>query len=248
MQSTSNHKLKPKTATLLAPFVVAIFVTALAFALTISANAQSARSKGAPKSGSAASTLLVSAKRHSGDVFLLRGFGNVFSRGLDQMGEKLKDRGIDAQVISHTNWRTALDTILANRKKFGRKPVVLIGHSLGANQAINIATELRKRRVRVQYLVTFAATNPKPIPSNVRKVTNYYFKSGGWGEPIVKGPGFRGRLKNIDFSTDKKIGHFNIDKQPRLQEQVIRNVLRFVRPSKSTNLFESPTSEPSNVG
>ncbi|MEO0547513.1 MAG: lipase [Pseudomonadota bacterium] len=179
---------------------------------------------------------LASSKRHRGDVYLLRGFGNVFSRGLDQMGEKLNNRGIEAQVISHTNWRTALTAILANRKKFGRKPVVLIGHSLGANQAITIAAELKKRRIRVDYLVTFAATNPKPIPSNVRKVTNYYFETDGWGKPIVKGPGFKGRMKNIDFSKDEKVGHFNIEKQPRLQEQVIRNVLRFVRPAKKTSL------------
>lgn len=174
------------------------------------------------------------ARRHQGDVFLLRGFANVFSRGLDQMGDKLQKRGIDAKVIPHGNWETALSTILANRRKHGRKPVVLIGHSLGANKAILLADALRKKRIRVDYLVTFAATNPTPIPSNVRKVTNYYFKTDGWGEPIEKGPGFRGRLKNIDFSNSKTIGHFNIEKQPRLQNQVIRNVLRFVKPYPKT--------------
>ncbi|MEM1037966.1 MAG: lipase [Pseudomonadota bacterium] len=191
---------------------------------------------------------VASSKSHRGDVYLLRGFGNVFSRGLDQMGEKLNKRGIKAQVISHTNWRTALTAILANRKKFGRKPVVLIGHSLGANQAITIAAELKKRRIRVDYLVTFAATNPKPIPSNVRKVTNYYFETDGWGKPITKGPGFRGRMKNIDFSKDDEVGHFNIEKQPRLQEQVIRNVLRFVRPAKKTSLTTPAANQPLSAG
>lgn len=182
----------------------------------------------------AATTQIAAARGHQGDVFLLRGFANVFSRGLDEIGSKLQKRGIEAKVIPHGSWQTALNTILTNRRKHGRKPVVLIGHSLGANKAILLADALRKRRVRVDYLVTFAATNPTPIPSNVRKVTNYYFKTNGWGEPITKGPGFRGRFKNIDFSKSKTIGHFNIEKQPRLQNQVIRNVLRFVKPRPKT--------------
>lgn len=168
------------------------------------------------------------ANRYAGDVFLLRGFADVFSRGLDEIGEKLKTEGIEAQVISHRSWETALRTIIANQEKHGRKPVVLIGHSLGANAVIQIAEELKKRRIRVNYLVTFAATNPQPVPSNVGKATNFYFATDGWGLPLRAGPGFRGQLKNIDFSKSETVGHFNIDEQERLQRQVIDNTKRFI--------------------
>lgn len=171
---------------------------------------------------------MAQASRHAGDVFLLRGFGDVFSRGLDEIGERLKLEGIEAQVISHRSWETALATIIANQQKHGRKPVVLIGHSLGANAVIRIAQELKKRRIRVTYMVTFAATNPDPIPSNVGKVTNYYFATDGWGLPLRSGPGFRGQLKNIDFSKSETVGHFNIEEQDRLQRQVIDNTKRFI--------------------
>ena len=170
----------------------------------------------------------IAARKISADVVLLRGFANVFSRGLDEMGATLKKRGVPAHVAHHREWKSLADEIIANRKKFGRRPIVLIGHSLGANAILRMAQELRKKRITVNYMVTFAATAPPPVPSNVRKLTNYYFKTDGWGKPIAKGKGFRGNLKNIDFSKSKTIGHFNIDKQPRLQRQVIRNVLRFV--------------------
>ena len=173
-------------------------------------------------------TLIAAKSERSGDVFLLRGFGNVFSRGLDQMGSKLKKRGIKAEVVHHGDWLDVTNKIISNRKKYGRRPVVLIGHSLGANAILRVAERLKKRKITIDYMVTFAATNPRPVPSNVRKLTNYYFKTDGWGEAVKKGAGFRGILKNIDFSNSKTIGHFNIDKQPRLQKQVINNVLRFV--------------------
>lgn len=167
--------------------------------------------------------------RHVGDVFLLRGFADVFSRGLDEMGQRMKRSGIDAKVINHRSWPHAVRQIVANNRRFGRKPVILIGHSLGANAVIKIAEELRKRRIQVNYMVTFAATNPQPVPSNVRKVTNYYFATDGWGLPLKRGRGFRGNMKNIDFSNSKVIGHFNIEEQDRLQRQVINNTKRLLR-------------------
>ena len=187
----------------------------------------------------AQSSVEIAAKRtkHRGDVYLLRGFAGVFSRGLDNIGTKLEGRGVKANVIPHTDWVSATNQIIANQKRYGRKPVVLIGHSLGANAIIRMATELKKKRIRVDYMATFAATNPTLVPSNVRKITNYYFKTDGWGKPVKVARGFRGRLKNIDFSKSSTVGHFNIDKQPRLQAQVINNVLRIVkrRTSKNSN-------------
>ncbi|MEM8749932.1 MAG: lipase [Pseudomonadota bacterium] len=151
------------------------------------------------------------------------------------MGDQLIEKGVDARVIAHSGWKEATNEIIRNRKKYGKRPVVLIGHSLGANAIIRMATHLKKARIRVDYMASFAATDPDPVPTNVRKFTNYYFKTDGWGDEISAAKGFRGQLKNIDFSKDKQVGHFNIDKQPRLQRQVINNVMRFVRKKKATS-------------
>ncbi len=167
---------------------------------------------------------------YPGDVYLLRGFGDVFSRGLDDLATKLADRGVDVRVIGHAGWEEAASTIIANQKRYGRKPVILIGHSLGANAAILVAQRLHAQNIEVQYLVTFAATAPDPVPGNVEKVANYYFATHGWGEKVVGGAGFHGILANKDFSQAANIGHFNIEKQADIHMDVIRNVLRIVRP------------------
>ena len=172
---------------------------------------------------------IIEAAADGGEVYLLRGFGDVFSRGLDQLAESLSADGIEAHVVSHGQWRMVLRDILQDRQRSGARPIVLVGHSLGANAAIQIAEELQKRHIAVQYLVTLAATSPDPVPSNVRRADNLYFRTNGWGEPLVPAAGFRGSLRNLDFSNADGVGHFNIDKQPDVQRELLSNIESYVR-------------------
>ena len=176
------------------------------------------------------SSLNLAAKsRYYGEVIFIRGGFNVFSRGLDEMSAALEKSGIKSRVFQHTEAEKITTEIITNQKKYGRKPIVLVGHSWGANALIRIAESLKKKRLRVNYAATFAATAPDPVPKNIRKLTNYYFKSDGWGKPIIRKKGFRGILKNIDVSKYKEIHHFNIEKQRRLQNQVLKNIIRVLR-------------------
>jgi pimeloyl-ACP methyl ester carboxylesterase len=164
-----------------------------------------------------------------GEVYLLRGFADVFSRGLDQIAGSLGADGVEAHVVSHVQWRMVLRDILDDRERLGPRPIVLVGHSLGANAAIQVAEELKKRRISVQYLVTLAATEPDPVPSNVMRADNFYFRTKGWGEPLVPAAGFSGSLRNLDFSNAGGVGHFNIDKQPAIQHELLSNIEHYVR-------------------
>ncbi len=155
------------------------------------------------------------------EVFLLRGFADIFSAGLDQMGATLRAGGVDARVQGHLTWRSVANRIIADRRKGEGGPVVLVGHSLGANASIQIANQLGREGYPVDLLVTLAATAPRPVPANVRRAVNYYFRINGWGEPLVGGPGFKGRLVNKDYSGRAGIGHFNIDKQRAVQAEIV---------------------------
>ena len=152
---------------------------------------------------------------------------------MDKIAAKLSQRRVKAKVMSHSQWKRAARSIVANHKKFGPKPVILVGHSWGGNAIIKLAQALKRERISITYMVTFDATSPQPAPSNIRRLTNFYSKDRGWGVPIKRGSGFRGVLQNVDLSTDKKVHHTNIDDRPKLQNQVIRNILRFLgRPSR----------------
>ena len=163
------------------------------------------------------------------EVYLLRGLANIFSTGLDEIGRRLQATGIDAHVEAFTAWRSILDKIVADRQKYRQQPIALVGHSLGANAIISLAEALEKNNLRVDYMATFAATSPDPLPGNVKRVVNYYFKSRSWGLPLMAGPRFRGKLENRDCSQAQDVNHFNIEKQRVLQDEVVRDILRVSR-------------------
>lgn len=168
-----------------------------------------------------------------GDVYILRGGAGVFSTGLLDLSATLKQSGVPSSVISYQAWRSAVQAIIANRQKFGRRPVVIIGHSLGANNAIKMANALQAKGITVDLIVSLASTSAMSVPANVREVDNFYFKVGGWGGLFSPDSGFSGSLSNVDVSVRAGMTHFNIDDDPALRGDIVRSVLRYVQPRKA---------------
>jgi pimeloyl-ACP methyl ester carboxylesterase len=165
-----------------------------------------------------------------GDIYLLTGGFGIFSTGLRDLGTQLAQGGVTATQASYQGWRSIARKIVDHRQRYGRKPVVLIGHSFGANSAIQIANALKAKGVQVDLIVSYAATTPLTVPSNVRKVLNFYFKSGGWGAVLKGDRDFSGVIDNQDLSGTAGLGHFNVDDNQALRDQVVREVLSYVRP------------------
>lgn len=117
---------------------------------------------------------------YAGDVILVRGGFYVFSQGFEAIADTLARRGVRSTMFRHRQERKIVAQIIANQRKYGRKPIVLIGHSWGANTIIRVAKTLQSKNYSVQYMATFAATDPELAPSNIGKLTNYYFKTDGW--------------------------------------------------------------------
>ena len=44
-----------------------------------------------------------------------------------------------------------------------------------------------------------------------------FYQSPGWGSPITAEAGFRGKLSNIDLSSDLTVTHITIDKSAKVQ-------------------------------
>jgi hypothetical protein len=172
----------------------------------------------------AAITLLYcSPARANPRVILLRGWFGVFSTGLDDIANAIKAKGIRVEVAGHLHWKTAADEILRERAEGKTDALVLVGHSQGANNVIDMARVLEAHNVPVALLVTLAPYRQNPVPVNVMRAINYY-QSSGWGAPITAEPGFRGKLLNIDVREDTTVTHVNIDKSTRIQAEIAREI------------------------
>ena len=161
----------------------------------------------------------------NGRVYLLRGLANVFSRGMDQLGAKLNAKGIPARVTNHSHWRQFADVIVSEYKSDRSViPLVIIGHSLGADAAVTMANYLAAKGVPVRLVVAFdGVAGASPVVNGVAEVINYY-KPNGYGRRLTEAEGYKGKLVNVDLSERKEIYHLNIDKAKVLQDEVIGKI------------------------
>ncbi|MDB5503460.1 MAG: hypothetical protein JWR89_3362 [Tardiphaga sp.] len=163
--------------------------------------------------------------RKPGHVYLLRGLLNVFSLGMDQLAYKIEAVGITATVHNHTAWSGLADDMIANYRSGKREPIILIGHSAGADATISIARKLQQANVPVALIANFDPVSPDPVPPNVKQIVNYYVPAG-WGAAVAADARFKGSLANIN--ENGQANHFSIDKSDALHAKTIALILRAV--------------------
>jgi len=162
------------------------------------------------------------------EVYMMRGFLNVFSDGMNQMTRQLRSKGIRARAISHGSWkRMADDIIIRSKRKKVSYPIVIAGHSLGGVEAPRMANYLGSNGVRVALVIGLDPGFPQPpaFGRGARRVINYKIPSGRY---YRKGRGFRGSIQTVDVSrygTD----HVGIDENRQIQRMVISQIRRVVK-------------------
>jgi hypothetical protein len=174
-------------------------------------------------------------------VYLLRGWFGVFSTGLDSLAEELRSKGIKAEAVGHLAWRSTVAEIVKDRAAGKSGSLVLVGHSQGANNVIEMARLLEKEKIPVDLLVTLAPFMQDPVPANVVRAINYY-QSPGWGAPLTADRGFHGKLSNINVEDDWTIAHISIDKSSRIHADISRQIVALSQAEEANPLTAAAPS------
>lgn len=154
-----------------------------------------------------------------GRVVVLRGLFNRFSTGMNTLTFTLRQDGYDATVHNHLEWRTLADrTAAAARTDALRRPLAVIGHSFGADDAILLTGQLGAAGVPVDLLVTFDPAWVLNVPRGPRRVINFYQDRDSYERRLSPGRGFDGRIDNRQLAS---ASHLSIDKDPELHRQVL---------------------------
>ncbi len=156
-------------------------------------------------------------------IYLLRGLANVFSRGMDELGAKLTAEGFSPVVLNHRGWQHSADTIARNYRNGRRAPIILIGHSLGANNAYRIARRLNGKNIPVAYFASFDPTQAFTVPNNVQYFVNFY-QNNGVGRRASFAPSRHKQKVNLNLTSSPGLNHRNIDQSRRLQDIVMARV------------------------
>ncbi|MFO7904604.1 MAG: hypothetical protein R6U98_18215 [Pirellulaceae bacterium] len=173
--------------------------------------------------------------RRRGTVIIIRGAFTVFSLGMNELGEKLSQHGLDVKVVADITARRAASKLKAQfqrNKNVG--PIVFIGHSRGAELGPKQARYLQRYGIPVKLVVMVDAVHQTTIPKNVERCVNLYH-DGTLG--LVHGVPARAESKrttmlNVDIdrlssrNRGGSINHFNIDSSPWIHDLVIAQVLK----------------------
>jgi len=162
--------------------------------------------------------------RSSAKVYLLRGFANVFSLGMDELATKLQQRGIRADVSNHLAAAGLAQEAIADYKAGRTRQIILIGHSWGALAVVDMVKVLGEAGVPVALAVTLD-TNSSEVTGTVTNFYNLYVNTGAFSA----GKSFHGRLINIDLGKKgMDVGHFSIDKANAVQAMILGYVAQAV--------------------
>jgi hypothetical protein len=204
---------------------------------------------GIPIGGILAQAMSIAQPRHH--VYLIRGFMNVFSLGMDDIAVKLRQQGINATVHNHLVWAELAQEAAADYKS-GRVPtIILVGHSLGASAVTKMAARLGELGVPVALAIGLDPVYQTTASGRVARYINYYISSGV-GKDVKRTRQFNGTLQNVDVEKPN-IGHLNIDKNPDIERKVIAEIRAAIyadhRPApttgRQTSMKQSTVSEES---
>jgi pimeloyl-ACP methyl ester carboxylesterase len=195
------------------------------------------RSGGGPPSTRPLSPAPTPPESGAARVYLLHGWMNVFSLGMDDLAQKLERNGIPSSVRNHAEWQQLAEEIAARYRAGDRRPIILIGHSLGADAALLMGEHLGRLGVPVALIVLFDGTQPMAVTENVARVMNITQRVY-----ITGGPGFRGELINFDVSRDASIAHTTIDKSARLHAVVIDKIKSVIGQEEAVGQPSAPAA------
>ncbi len=194
----------------------------------------------------------------AGHVYCILGWLGIWSRGMDVIASRAQSElGVHAISLANPEWHK-LAHYIKTEHDAGRwtEPLVLVGHSIGADDQVRVARALNQANVPVDLLLLIDPTLPPHIPPNVVRCVNLY-KSHPVTDPV---PAFRGvrviaddptrtaienvnlRRNDVGFDTSV-INHFNIAKIRGLQDMVLAEIAKTC-PLRQRQPLGAPQSAP----
>ena len=156
-------------------------------------------------------------------VFLIRGFMNVFSPGIDLLSSELRQRGVQTEVSNHLSAPLTASEAIEECKSGKIGSIVLVGHSFGAAAVVDVAKRLKEAGLQVALMVTMDPVATSQVSGNVRRLENYYL-SKGIGSSIKTDAGFHGKLQNVDLSSRPGADHVVMTTLPDIHKHIIAQI------------------------
>lgn len=163
--------------------------------------------------------------RSTAHVYLMRGVLNVFSLGMDQIANRLEQRGIPTTVTNYLFWSSVADDAAAAYKSGKVRTIILVGHSSGATVLPDMVDRLTRQGAPVKLAIGLDSVFQTTLSGKVGRYINFYIGNGA-GTRVARGKNLQGQLSNVDVENiPGGVGHITIDKNEIIQQKVIAAIL-----------------------
>jgi hypothetical protein len=173
-----------------------------------------------------------------GTVYCMRGFLGIWSEGMDALADEINTQvGATAVSLANEERERVRDWIVANHAQMNNEPLVLLGHSYGADDMIRVAEYLQTQNIPVDLVVLIDPVTPPKVPTNVKRVycvykshplTDWYPAWRGVSASVVDPA--RTPITNIDLRTTDvgfdttQLVHPTIDKSEGVHNLCIEQI------------------------
>jgi len=175
-----------------------------------------------------------------GYVYCMRGWLGIFSTGMDTLADKIDSKiGAPAVSVADEEYRRLQDWLIKEHDEghINEGPLVLLGHSYGADDQIRVAEALKEHGISVDLLVVIDPVTPPPIPDNVKRAYCLYYSHPltdwypAWrGVPARVADPTKTPLTNIDLRTTdvgfdtSEINHVNVEAVNGVHNMVMKQI------------------------
>lgn len=189
-------------------------------------------------------------------VLVIRGVFNIFSTGLDDLGQQLRAQGYDVEMSSPAgSWAGAMRLREAYERDPRGGPLVIIGHSMGGRACLHISRYLQSYGIPVKLVVIVDANPWVTVPDNVERCVNLYVTNpfGVFhGSPVygaaanTEPPNASSRVVNIDVTKvprpawAEEVNHFDIDNSPWMRQVILNEIAQAYQPWRNQRGLSSP--------
>jgi hypothetical protein len=164
-----------------------------------------------------------SAPASDAHVYLLRGVLNIFSLGLDDIAERLRQQGIPATVSNYLFWSSLADEAAADYRSGKIKTIILVGHSSGATYLPDMVARLNQIGAPVKLAIGLDSVFHTSLSGRVGRYINLYIANGA-GTAVQPTRDLKGKLENVNVDSVPGVGHISIDKNQYIQQKVIGEI------------------------
>src|SRR6185436_10307224 len=196
---------------------------------------------------------------YAGNVYLLRGFIGIWSFGVNDITKKINESGVRASVYQENQWEEVCSAIIAKyQDNPNHEPLIVIGHSYGADDALKMAKRLQQHNITIDLVITLDPVTPPKVPANIGLCYNIYQPSALDMLPFFRGVKLEaeaeGNLQNVNIRGERRdllepgTDHFNIEKNKLIHAEIVKKVKEFCPPRAAWAAAHQPNFAKAPLG